>query len=207
GLALVPAEVRRVLSTVPPDSPAAFAGLRVRVVDNPQTDADLRALGARPVESLSADDVAAGLRGHWLDAPDASPTPVRQNSYYGLAHYLSAYGLFPKFQSIVFSARAWGRLSDEQRTAVRDAARAVVNAAGTQVPAQEGSELASLCRDGMQLTSPSRPQLAALAAAAQPAARGLDPAILGALRALPGAGAQPVVAPLPRACTQPASAR
>jgi TRAP-type C4-dicarboxylate transport system substrate-binding protein len=204
GLALVPAEIRRVLAVVPPDSVSAFAGLRIRIVDNPQTDAEMRALGAQPVEGLTAGDVKKGLHGHWLDAAESSPTPVRQNGYVTDARYLSAYGMFPKFQSIVFSARAWHRLSDGQRTAVQEAARAVVAAAAAEVPALEASTLASLCRSGLRLVAPSGPQLAALAVAARPAAHGLDPGILGALRALPGAGPQPLVAPLPRACTHAA---
>jgi hypothetical protein len=153
------------------------------------------------MEGLTSSDVSEGLKGHWLDGAESSPTPVRQNSYVADARYLSAYGLFPKFQSIVLSAKAWARLSEDQRDALRDAARAVVNAAATEVPALERSTLASLCRQGMRLTAPSRPQLAALAAAAQPAARGLDRAVLEALRALPGAGPQPLVAPLPGECT------
>jgi TRAP-type C4-dicarboxylate transport system substrate-binding protein len=207
GLALVPAEIRRVLSVVPPDSVSAFAGLRIRVVDNPQTDALMHALGAVPMAGLTAGDVADGLHGHWLDAAESSPTPVRQNGYVTDARYLSAYGLFPKFQSIVFSARAWRRLTDDQQAAVRDAARAVVDAAATELPAIERDTLASLCRSGLRVTAPSGARLAALAAAAQPAARGLDPGILAALRALPGAGPQPLIAPLPGECTHRASAR
>src|SRR5262249_20928684 len=50
GLALVPQEPRRILAIKPPTSAATLRGLRIRVVDNPQTVADFKAVGAQPVE-------------------------------------------------------------------------------------------------------------------------------------------------------------
>jgi TRAP-type C4-dicarboxylate transport system substrate-binding protein len=207
GVALVPAEVRRVLARWPPASPDAFDGLRVRVIDNPQTAADFLALGAVPVQGLLAGDVYTRMRSHRLDAAESSPSYVLANSYAGVARYLSSYALFPKFQSIVVSAMAWKRLAPKQQDAVRAAARDTVAAAGTQVPAQERTELAQLCHAGIRLTVPTAPQLHALAASAALATEGLgDPAaakVLGALRKLPGAGPQGLASPLPADCRNP----
>lgn len=207
GVALVPAEVRRVLAKWPPVSPDAFDGLRVRVIDNPQSAAAFLALGAVPVQGLLAGDVYTRMRSHRLDAAESSPSFVLSNSYAGVARYLSSYALFPKFQSIVVSAKAWKRLSPEQQAAVRAAALDTVAAAATQVPAREGTELGQLCRAGIRVTVPTARQLDALAASAATATDGLgDPAaakVLGALRSLPGAGPQALASPLPADCTKP----
>src|SRR4051794_37021273 len=82
GLALVPAEPRRVLAIRAPLSPAAFTDLRLRVVDNPQSAADFAALGATPVQGMASDQVEAALRHHELDGAESSPRPVLTNGYY-----------------------------------------------------------------------------------------------------------------------------
>jgi TRAP-type C4-dicarboxylate transport system substrate-binding protein len=206
GLALVPAQLRRVLAVRPPVSMPALAGLRVRVVDNPQTASDFRALGAEPVQGLDSGKVWDELQAHRLDGAETSPSFVLQNNYLAVAKYLSSYALFPKYQSIVLSARAWAGLSTGQRDAVRAAARSAVAFAGAQLERQERTDLAQLCRAGLRVATPSVAQMTALAAAGAAADGDADPRVVDALRALPGAGAQATVTALPRACTDPAAA-
>src|SRR4051812_6104263 len=208
GLALVPAEPRRVLAVRAPLSPAAFTDLRLRVIDNPQSAADFAALGAKPVQGMASDEVADALRRHTLDGAESSPRPVLTNGYYSHARYLSAYGVFPKFQSIVVSRRAWDRLSDDQQAAVRAAAQDTVASAARTIPQRERSDLAQLCGAGAHIVVPSAAQLRGLADAAKPAGDALaeDPAaarVLTAIRALPGAGPQPLASPLPASCNRP----
>jgi TRAP-type C4-dicarboxylate transport system substrate-binding protein len=205
GLALVPSQLRRVLAVQPPVSVSVFSGLRVRVIDNPQTASDFSALGAEPVQGLDSGEVATEIGARRLDAAESSPSTVLDNSYAAVAKYLSSYALFPKFESIVLSSRAWGRLSADQRDAVRAAARSAVTLAGELVPRQERTQLAQLCRSGLRVVQPSEAQLQALATASAGATRDADPHVLAALRALPGAGPQALVAPLPRDCTEPSS--
>jgi TRAP-type C4-dicarboxylate transport system substrate-binding protein len=206
GLALVPSQLRRVLANRPPVSLDAFTGLRVRVIDNAQAASDFEALGAVPVQGLRSGDVYRELQAHRLDGAESSPAFVLENSYTQVAGYLSSYALFPKYESIVVSARAWGELSGEQRDAVRAAARDTVASAATALPAQERDQLARLCRAGIRVATPTTAQLDALAEAAQPAASDLDTRTVDALRALPGAGPQTLATPVPRDCTAPAPA-
>lgn len=206
GLALVPSQLRRVLAVRPPVSVAALAGLRVRVIDNAQSASDFRALGAEPVQGLDSGEVATEIAARRLDGAETAPGLVLENSYAAVAKYLSSYAVFPKFESIVLSARAWARLSGEQRAAVRAAADSAVTLAGDLLPRQERTQLAQLCRSGLRVVAPSAAQLQALATAAAGAAGGADPHVLAALRALPGAGPQAAVAPLPRDCITPAAA-
>ncbi|WP_028063387.1 TRAP transporter substrate-binding protein [Solirubrobacter soli] len=205
GLALVPAQLRRVIATRPLTSLGTFRGLRVRVIDNPQSARDFTALATDPVEGLHADDVSELLHSGGLDAAETSPKPVLDNSYGVDAKYLTSYAIFPKFQSIVIGAHVWKRLSDRQRSVLRSAARDVVAAAGTEIPRDETSQLAQLCRTGVRVLVPTPAELASLAKAAEPAAAELDPKLLAALRALPGAGPQAEATRLPQDCRSPAA--
>lgn len=207
GLALVPAESRRVLAVRPPLSPAAFDGMRVRVVDDPQSAAAIESLGAHAVQGLRSDEVGRAMRLRRLDGAETAPTYVLTNGYWNNARYLSGYGLFPKFESIVLSRRTWQRLSDAQQAALRAAAADTVRAARTAIPEQERSDLRQLCAAGVRVAVPTAAALAALATAAQPAVASLSKdraaaRVLAAIRALPGSGPRPLAAPLPAACTQ-----
>jgi len=205
GVALVPAELRRVLSTRPPTSPSSFAGLRIRIIDDPQSSADFASLGAHPMEGIASSQVYELIRRGRLDAAETSPSLALSNSYYTAARYLSSYAIFPKFESIVISRRTWNKLSGSQRAAVTAAAADTVRAAQTQVPGQEGRALSQLCQAHVHVATPTAAQLRQLAQAAQPAARALvsDPiarSVINAIRTLPGAGPQAVASPLPASC-------
>ena len=118
GLALVPVEARRFLATRPLTTKDAFAGLRIRIIDNPQTAADLRSVGARPVEHLDAHQAGNLLDAKRLDGVESSPTNILGNGYQTVARYFTTYSPFAKFQSIVVSRHVW------ERTVVRAAAAA-----------------------------------------------------------------------------------
>src|SRR4051794_37788726 len=101
GVGLVPAEPRRVLARRELVAPQAFSGLRVRVNDNVQAAADFSALGAVAVQGLPGAQVEPDLRHRRLDAVEVVPARALANRYYTLAHELTGYAVFPKFQTIV----------------------------------------------------------------------------------------------------------
>jgi TRAP-type C4-dicarboxylate transport system substrate-binding protein len=204
GLALVPAEMRRVLATRAPLTPADFASLRVRIVDNPQAAAVFEALGAAPVQGLDADEAGDALERHAVDGVESAPENILNNTYWSAARHLSGYGVFPKFESIVLSRAAWERLSRTQQEAVRTAAAETVRMAPAVIAAHEQTNLRQLCAAGVHVDVPTAAQLDALVEAAGPALASTR--VLAAIRALPGAGPQPLASPLPSACTKPAAA-
>jgi TRAP-type transport system periplasmic protein len=206
GLALVPAESRRVLAVQPPLSPADFRGLRLRVGDDPQSAAAFEALGATPVQGLPAREAITALRDRRIDGVESSPASILINEYWTDTRHLSAYGVFPNFESIALSRAAWQRLSPAQREAVRTAAEDAVKSARTIIAAQERAELAQLCAAGVRVAVPTAQQLKQLVEAARPAAAGLArdataARVVAAIDHLPGAGPRPLAAPLPGACT------
>lgn len=205
GVALVPAESRRILATRAPLTPAAFAHLRIRIIDNPQSAAAFRALGAVPVEGLDARQAFTGLRGHDLDAVESASSSILNNAYFNVARYLSAYAIFPKFESIVFSRRAWNRLSGDQQAAIRTAADETVAAAASQIAEQEATDLTQLCQAHVHVVSPSPLQLEALRRATQRtvsmlAADATAASVLASMRAAEEAHPGGMASALPPAC-------
>jgi TRAP-type C4-dicarboxylate transport system substrate-binding protein len=205
GIALVPDKPRRVLANRPVDSPASFAGLRIRIIDNPQTALDFEALGAKPVQGLDANQTGRALQRRTVDAVESSTATMLENGYFTFARYLSGYSVFPKFQSIVVSRPAWAKLSSAQRTAIREAASATVAEAGRRIPVEGQKELKSLCEAHVAVSRASAAEMREFAAAAKSPqtmlANGLGTAkTFAALEGVPGTGPRPLDGPLPAVC-------
>ena len=206
----MPAESRRILATRAPLTPAAFAHLRIRIIDNPQSAAAFRALGAVPVEGIHDPQVFTGLRGHELDAVESSPKSILANAYFNVARYLSAYAIYPKFESIVFSRRAWNRLSGDQQAAIRTAADETLAAAASQIAEQEAADLTQLCQAHVRVVTPSPLQLEALRRATQRtvsmlAADATAASVLASMRAAQEAHPGGMASALPPACRSTAT--
>ena len=163
GLGLVPSEPRQILSTRPLFGLAAFRGIRVRITNNPQTAAMMTAIGARPVQDLTASQVAVLLRSGSLTGVELGPAYILNNSYNAEAPYLTSYALIPKFETLVATRRAWLALTAAQRAAVRQAIADTLHSALGSLPGSETQNLEQLCNHGVVLDEPSPAQLAALA--------------------------------------------
>jgi TRAP-type C4-dicarboxylate transport system substrate-binding protein len=206
GLALVPVESRRVMAVRSLLSPADFRGLRLRIPDDPQTAATLRALGATPVQGLTAREATTELERRRIDGVESAPVNILNNSYYEQVRRLSGYALFPKFEAIVVSRNVWKHLTAAQQSALREAALQTMRSSKAAIAIEERSELGQLCRAGTRIVVPTAQQLGALAAAARSSIaplRGdkLAARVLDAMAKLPGAGPQPLATPLPGECT------
>jgi TRAP-type C4-dicarboxylate transport system substrate-binding protein len=164
GLGLIPTEPRQILSVAPLFPLSAFHGISLRIVDNPETAALISAMGAHPVQGLSSGDTGAALQGE-IDGAETQPWAIEGNSYNVEAPYLTTYGLFPKFETIIATKSAWAALTQADQTAFRQAvADTLVNS--RQVPARESTELTTLCAAGVVLDQPSTAQLSAISEAA-----------------------------------------
>lgn len=185
GLGLVPNELRRPLGRKPLDSAAAFSGAHVRVVTSPTSVLALRTLGAVPLTSFTSVQVGAGIARGALDGVESSTKSIEDNGYVQVAPYLpSNLALFAKTQTIVVRRSVFDRLSADDQSALRDAARATVGHADPA--AEERLELRRLCGRGLRLVPSSAADLAALQRAATAAFSTLerDPATRDAIRAI-----------------------
>jgi TRAP-type C4-dicarboxylate transport system substrate-binding protein len=202
GLGLVPSEPRQILSTRPLLAPAAFRGIRVRIFDNPETAALMMAIGARPVQGLTANQVGALLRSGSLTGVENGPYYMLANSYNAEAPYLTSYAVLPKFETLVATRRAWQALTTAQRATVRRAIADTLAHARTALAGNEGQDLARLCTNGVIIDQPSPAQLAALAhEAGSPPGNAEAAATMRMIRAdVPSTGPQLSPIPVPAPC-------
>jgi TRAP-type C4-dicarboxylate transport system substrate-binding protein len=199
GLALVPMELRRLMSRSPLSSLADFHAKRLRETDNATTAADLRALGATPVQGLTAGAVGQALAAHRLDGVEISPVYALPNGYATSAHDLTGYALFDKMDTLVANPKAWSGLSASQQAVVRQAAADTVRYAAT-LPARDAADLNQLCGEGVRVLDPTPTALQHLAAAETTVVDSLrrSPSTadaLALLQATPGAGPHALSSP------------
>ena len=141
GIALVPDQARRVLADRPVTSLAAFSGMRIRIVATHRAPRTLPPLAQYPCRASTPSRCSAAIEADEVDAVEASTHTILVNTYFARARHLSAYSIFPKFQSIVVSRRAWVRLSPAQRQAIRAAAADTIAASERQIALQDQKEL------------------------------------------------------------------
>jgi TRAP-type C4-dicarboxylate transport system substrate-binding protein len=202
GIGLIPAEPRQFLSTTPLIASSAFSGINLRINDNPQTAALVRAIGARPVQGVSSAQVSDLLIHGQIAGMETSPTYILDDSYNAEAPYLTSWAMFGKFETIVASKSAWQALTAAQQTAIEQAAADTL-AHARQVPAREQQELAGLCSGGLVVDAPAPGQLAALAretASTGPAGSQISAMIQMIRTDVPGTGPQLRAIPLPPQC-------
>jgi TRAP-type C4-dicarboxylate transport system substrate-binding protein len=201
GVGLIAGEPRQILSVRPLFAQPQFAGQKIRIVDNPQAAALVTALGARPVQKLTSNQVNSRLRAGFVTAVETSPFYIAENAYQNEAPYLTSYAVFPKFETLVASKKAWAALGPADQVAIRQAVADTRRHSG-RLADREALKLTQLCQQGVVLDQPTPAQLGALArdaAAAVPA--GAAAAAVGRqIRALPGTGVQPYVTAVPSGC-------
>ncbi len=197
GLALVPNEVRQLL-TREPWFGNDLKGAKIRVVDNPHTSTMVTQLGGTPVQGLQADEVEPALRAGTLDGVESSPFFFAQQAYHEPAPFVTGFGIQPKFQVVAIANRVWSSLTAEERETLRAAARDAVAAASKDVSAITVKYLSQACEEGAVIEQPAPALLSALAQKSVPI--GADQQLLAQLRAsVPLAG--------PRLMTVPSTCR
>ena len=189
GLALWPEDLRHPFSVVPDKpilSPDDFKGMVVRAVPSEVTYKLIEALGGSPIYGDSEYQGAeSGLRQGF----SLTGTPTATGNVI----------FFAKYQVLFANGAEFGKLSEEQRTVVRQAAAEVEKKAITEHPG-EGEAASAWCADGGKIVMASDDQVAVFEMAAQPVLDSLeqDPLtakLIAAIRDLkvkiePSAGAQ-----------------
>lgn len=202
-LGLVPAQLRRVLSVEPLLTKADFRGRRIRINDNATSAADLRALGAEPIQGITNESAVHGLDNGGLDGVETAPMWAVANKYWHAARRLTAYALFDAVYTFVASRAAWERLPEDQQAAIRAAADDTARFSAT-LPDRDAASVEQLCSAGVRVSTPAPGQLHAIAAATEPVRAALrrDPATANVMRLLEQTdGAGPKLLPTPAACS------
>jgi len=210
GLGIVPEHLRYAFGVRGPlASVDDFAGARIRVRPSEASDALMRALGAKPVH-ISGDDVAGAVADGKIDGAEASlGTNSRDEGENQLTVNLP---LFPKTLTVFAGGDAYDQLDEDQREAIRKAARETAAYAAAHPPS-ERALMREFCgaAGGVSAVAATRDDLDALERAAQPVYTQLeqDPdtkALIAQIRTLKASSPGHPVSVPPAACTQTAPA-
>jgi TRAP-type transport system periplasmic protein len=157
GLVLWPEDLRHPFSVVPGEpilSPEDFEGATVRVVPSEITHMLIETLGGTPMFGDGDYQAAeSGLRQGF----SLTGTPTATGNVI----------FFPKFQVLFANGPAFEKLSETQRSILREAAAATQQKAIAEHPT-ESDAAAAWCADGGTVVMASDEQVAAFEAAAQP---------------------------------------
>ncbi len=166
-------------------APADCAGLSVRTLDNATYQAALAAMGLRPVVTDVLRLRAAVASGE----VDAQENPLTNLLGFGLQEFHRFVSLTGHIQGVALLVAngAWeAALPGSLRDALHEAAAAATAAQRGFAAAEDALALAELRAAGVQVLEAAAIDIAAFRAACAPvaeaAARGLDPALLAALR-------------------------
>ena len=200
GVGLVAGEPRQILSARPLFAPSQFGGQKIRIIDNPQAAALITALGARPVQGMASNKVNSPLQAGLVTAVEILPVlHSGECAYQTAAPYLTSYAVFPKFETLVASKKAWATLSPSEQAAIR---RAVADTRGHsgRLADREAQELTQLCDQGVVLDRPSAAQLGVLSRSTAATMSAAAAAVARQIRALPGTGVQRNATGIPPGC-------
>jgi TRAP-type C4-dicarboxylate transport system substrate-binding protein len=198
GIGVLPGPMRKVLGVAKPFvRPADFAGKVVGLQDSAVADSALRALGAKPKPVPSATELDG------LDAYEQQLAAIAANGYDTQAEYVTAnVNLWPRPLVIVMGEEAFESLTDEQQSALRDAAAAAIPEALAAARAEDEEAAPTLCRRGLTFAAASESDLSELRAALEPVYADLrnDPETRSAIDAITSLKSQVKVSAEAPAC-------
>ena len=164
GIGVLPGPMRKVLGVSQPFvAPADFAGQVVGIQDSAVAKQTFDALGATP-KPVPAEAALDGL-----DAYEQQLASIEGNSYDAYAKYVTSnVNLWPRPLVIVMGNDAYESLTDEQQSALRDAAESAIPSALEASRAEDEGAVAALCRRGLTFATASATDLAELRSAFAP---------------------------------------
>jgi TRAP-type C4-dicarboxylate transport system substrate-binding protein len=170
GIGVLPGPLRKVLGVSKPFlRPADFEGQVVGMQDSAVAGESLRALGATPRAVPSGADL------NGLDAYEQQLGSIAGNSYEAVADSVTTnLNLWPRPLVIVMGKGAFDSLTEEQRSALREAAAAAMPDALAASRAEDDEGASVLCRRGLTFAVASESDLSELRQAFEPVYADLD---------------------------------
>jgi TRAP-type C4-dicarboxylate transport system substrate-binding protein len=164
GVGVLPGPMRKVLGLSKPFiRPGDFEGQVVGMQDSAVAGASLSALGATPRALPSGAELGG------LDAYEQQLGSIAGNGYESEADYVTAnVNLWPRPLVIVMGEEAFESLTDEQQSALRDAAAAAMPEALAAARAEDEEAVPMLCRRGLTFAAASEGDFAELRQAFEP---------------------------------------
>ena len=195
GIGMLPGPLRKPLGVSSLLGPQDYIGTDIAYQRSQVAEQTLEALGAHG-EEIPAEGSVAGF-----DGVEQQVGSIAGNRYDRNATYLAAnVNLWPRPVVLFMNRDAFDGLDDEQRSALRDAARAALPATSELEQGGDEEAAAILCRRGVKFVTADDADLAALERAVQPVYDRLErdaqtKAAIARIRAIRAAVASPPDAP------------
>lgn len=107
--------------------------------------------GFQPV-ALAATDIMTGLQSGMIDALATTPLAALGLQWFRQTPYMHGLGLGPFIGATVMTERAWSKIPEADRTAIRAAARRVEERLETEIPEQDDKAVAEMRSRGLEVT-------------------------------------------------------
>jgi len=109
-----------------------------------------RRAGFKPVP-LAATDILTGLTTGMIDALPTTPLAALSLQWFRHTPYMQDFGIAPLIGATVMHKRLWDRLTDAQRTAMRQAAQEAQATLLREVPAQDQRAITAMVSRGLEV--------------------------------------------------------
>lgn len=129
-----------------------FGGLKIRLQPNETHLATFRAIGASPV-SMGISEVYSALQQGVLDGQENPYSIIKSRQFEEVQTHLSDSNHFFDYIALVVNKRKFDRLSEQQQTALRDAAAKAVAWQRAQAAAEDAAAREKLVEAGMTFTA------------------------------------------------------
>ena len=110
--------------------------------------------GFKPVP-LSVPDIPTGLQTGLIEAVPTTPLVAIGLQWFRSTPYMLDYAILPYLGATVVTKKTWDRISQEDRVAMRSAAKRAEEHLATEVPKQEKSAIEQMTQRGVTPTTPS----------------------------------------------------
>ncbi len=164
GLGILPGPMRKVLGVEHPFiAPSDFEGETVGMQDGGIAEQTLLTLGASPRALPTDADLST------VDAYEQQLGSIAGNNYWRVAEFVSAnVNLWPRPLVVFINAETFASLNADQRSALHDAAGAIVDGVIEDARGDDAGAVQELCESGMTLVEATDDDLVELRQAVQP---------------------------------------
>ncbi|GHS94922.1 C4-dicarboxylate ABC transporter substrate-binding protein [Synergistales bacterium] len=153
---------REVTSNKPINGIADFKGLKIRLPEIPAMVVSWKAIGANPTP-MAWNEVYTGLEQNVIEAQE-NPIPfIYGGRIHEVQKYLALTDHKYEYVTVAMSDTSWQSLSDEQRKIVAEAATAATIYENQLVIDKTNEILETMKKGGLQVTTPNKAEIAAVA--------------------------------------------
>lgn len=174
---------RHLTAKKPIDDPEDLSGVKLRTMQNPVHIAAFQTLGAAPIPMVWG-EVFTSLGQGVIDAQENPITVIYTNSLWEVQSHVMLTGHVYGPHAVLFSKATWGRLSEDEQQAIREAAREATDFQRETSARLEAEGIEKLRERGMAVQDVDIGPFQSATAELANTAPNVDPGLLARIRAL-----------------------